>query len=93
MHLPHIALLGAETWILLTLTGGDHYNKDAKNIKELAHSSFETLKPGRNSEHSSALAVLSVKQESTPRLAAGQRSEGTFAGGRQQNCSMKSPGE
>lgn len=81
MHLPHIALLGAETWILLTLTGEDHYNKDAKNIKEIAHSSFERLKPGHNGVHSSALAVLSVEQEPTPRLAAGQRGEGIFAGG------------
>jgi len=91
VHLPHITLLGAETWILLTLTGGDHYNKGEKNIKEIAHPSFERLKPGHNSVHSSTLAVLSVGQEPTPRLAAGQCSEGTFAAGWQQNCTMKSP--
>lgn len=43
VHLPHIALLGAETCILLTSTGRDHCNKEAKNIKGIAHSSFERL--------------------------------------------------
>lgn len=89
VHLPLIAP-AAETWILLTLAGGDHYKKDTKNMKEIDRSFFEMLNLGIT-VRSSALAVLSVKQEPMSQLATGQCSKGTFAGERKQNCTMKSP--
>lgn len=76
------------TWFLLELKPGyiTHLQveitkiKSKKNIKEISHSSFERLKPERNSVHSSALAVVSARREPALWLASGQHSHGTFAG-------------
>lgn len=80
VHLPLI-VHGAETWIVLTLTGGGHYKKDTKNIKEIDHSSFERLKLGHNSAF---FSISSFECKTGANVPAGSCGKETLAGERQQ---------
>lgn len=71
---------GADTWILLILTGGDHYKKDTKNINEIGHSSFERLKPGHNSAFFSISSFESKTGANVPAVSRTVAAKGPLLG-------------